>query len=93
MAFNQLQEAQIRETFLNDKAKGAAVYSFDPDASPKEKAAAAGEARDQFKDIRPKDFDPAKGSSPKYPNLTRAHLLSYCQSSLWIPETQMSSPR
>ena len=82
MASNKLQEAQARDTFLNDKSKGVAVHSFDPDASPKEKAAAAGKARDQLKDIRPKDLDPAKGSSSKSPNLTRAHLLSYSQSSL-----------
>jgi len=75
MASNQLQEAQARETFQNDQAKGVAVHSFDPDASPEEKAAAAGKARDQLKDIRAKDPDPAKGSSPKYLSLTRPHLL------------------
>lgn len=69
MASNQIQEAQARETLLNDQAKGVAVHSFDPDASPQEKAAAAGKARDQLKDIRPKDLDPAKGSSPKDPKL------------------------
>ena len=76
MASNQIQEAQARETFLNDQAKGAAVHSFDPDATPKEKAAAAGKARDQLKDIRHKDLDPTKGSSRKYLALTRPHLLS-----------------
>lgn len=93
MASNQIQEAQARETFLNDQTKGVAVHSFDPDASPEQKAAAAGKARDQLKDIRPKDLDPAKGSAPGYPKLTRAYLLSYCQSSQWILETQMSSLR
>ena len=82
MASNKLQEAQVRETFLNDQAKGAAVHSFDPDASPNEKAAVAGKARDQLKDIRSKDPDPAKGSSPKSLKLTRAHFPSCCQNSL-----------
>jgi len=50
--------------FRTDQDKGATVHSFDPDASPNEKAAAAGKARDQLKDIRPKDkdLDMAKGS-------------------------------
>ena len=93
MASNQLQEAQVRETFLNDQAKGAPVHSFDPDASPQEKAAVAGKARDQLKDVRSKNLDPTKGSSPNYPKLTRAHILSCCQSSLWILETQTSPLR
>ncbi|TFK57601.1 tricalbin [Heliocybe sulcata] len=37
-----------------DKA-GVAVHSFDPDASPEEKAAAAGKARDQLKSVSQKD--------------------------------------
>jgi len=74
MASNQLQEAQVRQTFQNDQAQGAAVHSFDPDASPEEKAATAGKARGQLKDIRDKDLDPAKGSSPKYLSMTRPYL-------------------
>lgn len=35
-----------------DEAKGGAVHSFDPEATPAEKAAAAGKARDQVKSIR-----------------------------------------
>ena len=73
MASNQLQEAQAKQNFRNDQAKGAAVHSFDPDATPEQKAATAGKARGQLKDIRPKDLDPAKGSSPVYRNLTRLH--------------------
>lgn len=38
-----------------DEAKGAAVHSFDPDASPAEKAAAAGKARDQLTSVKQKD--------------------------------------
>ena len=65
MASNQLQDAQAREMFRTDQEKGAAVHTFDPDASPEEKAATVGKARDQLKDIRPKDkdLDTAKGSS------------------------------
>ncbi|EIW86483.1 tricalbin [Coniophora puteana RWD-64-598 SS2] len=34
--------------FKKDETKGATVHKFDPDASPQEKAAAAGKARDQL---------------------------------------------
>ena len=70
MASNQPQDAQVRKTLQNDQ--GVAVHSFDPDASPEEKAAVAGKARDQLKDIRPKDTDPAKGSSLKISEPDRA---------------------
>jgi len=65
MASNQLQDAQAREMFRTDQDKGAAVHSFDPDASPEEKAATAGKARDQLKDIssKGKGRDTAQGSS------------------------------
>jgi hypothetical protein len=76
MASNQIQEAQANQTFLNDQANGVPVHSFDPDATPEQKAATAGKARDQLKDIRPKDPNPAKGSSPKYLDPTRPHLLN-----------------
>lgn len=70
MASNQTQGAQAQQSFLNDQAKDVAVHSFDPDATPEQKAATAGKARDNLKDIRPKDLDPAKGLSPKYLNFT-----------------------
>lgn len=41
----------IHGLLKKDEAKGAAVHSFDPDASPAEKAAVAGKARDQVKSI------------------------------------------
>ena len=63
--------------FQTDQDKGVAVHSFDPDATPEEKGSAVGKARGQLKDVRPKDLDPAKGSSP---NLSESdegpHLLS-----------------
>ena len=64
MASNQLQDAQVRETLRKDQAKGTAVHTFDPDASPEEKAAVAGKTRDQLKDIRPKGPDSTKGPLP-----------------------------
>ena len=75
MASNRLQESQAQQKLLNDKAKGVAVHSFDPDATPEQKAAVAGKARDQLEDIRPKDSDPTKGLSPKHLHLTTPHLL------------------
>ena len=78
MASNQLQEAQARETLLNDQTKGAAVHSFDPDATPQEKAAAAGKSRDKLKDIRSKDLDPAKGPSPNHLKLLVLTSTPYC---------------
>ena len=44
-----------------DEAKGMAVHSFDPNASPAEKGAAAGKARDQLKSVR--NQGPADGSA------------------------------
>lgn len=76
MASNQLQEAQTQQDFLNDQAKGVPVHSFDPDATPEQKAATAGKSRDKLKDIRSNDLDPAKGSSPGYPDLTIPYLLN-----------------
>jgi hypothetical protein len=75
MASNQLQEAQTQQNFLNDQAKGVAVHSFDPDATPEQKAATAGKARDQLKDVRSKPPDPAKGSLPKFLAFAWSHLL------------------
>lgn len=93
MASNQLQEAQAQQSFLNDQAKGVPVHTFDPDATPEQKAAAAGGARDKLKDIRPKDLDPAKGLPPKYLNFTGPYPLNLCQNSMLTPETQVSSLR
>ncbi|EDR16040.1 uncharacterized protein LACBIDRAFT_227976 [Laccaria bicolor S238N-H82] len=39
------------------EAKGAPVHSFDPDASPSEKAAVAGKSRDKLQSVIPKDDD------------------------------------
>ena len=96
MASNQLQDGQVQEAFRNDQAKGVPVHTFDPDATPQEKAAAAGKARDQLKDVRSKQPDPVKGSSPSVSEPARSRgLTSYprCQTSLSIPETRMSSLR
>jgi hypothetical protein len=35
-----------------DEAKGMAVHTFDPNASPAEKAAVAGKGRDQVKSVK-----------------------------------------
>lgn len=37
------------------EAKGAPVHSFDPDASPSEKAAVAGKSRDKLQSVIPKN--------------------------------------
>lgn len=76
MASNQPLEAQAQRNFQDDQAKGVPVHSFHPDATPQEKAATAGKARDQLVDIRSKDLDPAKGSSPDHPHLTIPHPLT-----------------
>ena len=39
----------------HDASNGAAVHSFDPDTSPKQKAAAAGKLSDQLKSITQQD--------------------------------------
>ncbi|KIJ68717.1 hypothetical protein HYDPIDRAFT_81596 [Hydnomerulius pinastri MD-312] len=44
-----------------DAAKGAAVHSFDPDASPQQKAAAAGKGQDELKGPSAPDGDAAGG--------------------------------
>lgn len=75
MASNQLQDAQAREIFQDGQSKGVPVHNFNPDATPQEKAATAGKARDQLKDVRSKDLDLAKGSSPNLSELTKSHPL------------------
>lgn len=93
MASNQTQEAQAQQNFLSDQVKGVPVHSFDPDATPEQKAAAAGKARDKLKDSRPKDLDPAKGLSPRHLDFTSPYPLNLHQNSMLTPETQTSSLR
>ena len=51
-------QSQVNGIVQQDAAKGrVAVHTFDPDASPQEKAAAAGKARDQVKSNRAKEED------------------------------------
>ncbi|KAH7915157.1 C2 domain-containing protein [Hygrophoropsis aurantiaca] len=45
----QAADAHVHGLLSHDAAKGAAVHSFHPDASPQEKSAAAGKGRDQLK--------------------------------------------
>ncbi|KAH7918365.1 tricalbin, partial [Leucogyrophana mollusca] len=45
----QEAHAQVHGMLNHDASKGAAVHSFDPEASPQQKAAAAGKGRDQLK--------------------------------------------
>jgi hypothetical protein len=54
------QEA-VADLVKKDEAKGVAVHTFDPNASPAEKAASAGKARDQLKSV--KDKGPADGGA------------------------------
>lgn len=49
----------INRIINQDEAKGMPVHSFDPNASPAEKAASAGKTRDQLKSV--KDRGPADG--------------------------------
>ncbi|KAG2155499.1 C2 domain-containing protein [Suillus clintonianus] len=48
-------QTQLHDIMSNDASKGAIVHSFDPDASPQQKAAAAGMQRDQLKSITGQD--------------------------------------
>lgn len=45
-------EETVNGLLKKDEAKGAAVHSFDPNATPAEKAAAAGKGRDQLKSVK-----------------------------------------
>jgi hypothetical protein len=47
--------AHLAGIMHEDQSKGAAVHTFDPNASPAEKAAAAGKARDQIKPVNSKE--------------------------------------
>jgi len=68
--------AQLSGIARQDEAKGAAVHSFDPDASPQEKAAAAGKARSQLGPVRKDDSPGGKevaidtGPSSVLPTIT-----------------------
>jgi len=56
--------SQLDDIARNDESKGAVVHSFDPDASPQEKAAAAGKSRDQLESFVKQDSSSAaKGIS------------------------------
>ncbi|KAG2756512.1 tricalbin [Suillus brevipes Sb2] len=48
-------ETHVHDIMNHDASKGAIVHSFDPDATPQQKAAAAGGQRDQLKSIVPQD--------------------------------------
>ncbi len=52
------------------------VHSFDPDASPTDKAAAAGKARDQLKSVSAASEAPERGKTcgSTYPPLKLSHL-------------------
>lgn len=43
--------SEVDNILQHDADKGVAVHSFDPAASPAEKGAAAGKARDQLKSV------------------------------------------
>lgn len=48
-------ETHLHDIMSHDASKGAVVHSFDPDAPPEQKAAAAGRQRDQVKSIVQQD--------------------------------------
>lgn len=48
-------ETHLHDIMSHDASKGAIVHSFDPDAPPEQKAAAAGRQRDQLKSIVQQD--------------------------------------
>lgn len=52
LAANQNGQAALDAALKKDADKGAAVHSFDPEASPAQKGAAAGKARDQLKSVK-----------------------------------------
>jgi hypothetical protein len=61
-------QAQVNDILDQDAAKGrVAVHSFNPDASPQEKAAAAGKGRDKLKSV--KDQPEASGRGLCFLNL------------------------
>jgi hypothetical protein len=48
-------DAQLHDIMNHDASKGAIVHSFDPDASPQQKAATAGNQRHQLKSVTQQD--------------------------------------
>jgi hypothetical protein len=51
----EIADAQLHDIMKHDASKGATIHSFDPDASPQQKAAAAGKKRDQLKSVTQQD--------------------------------------
>ena len=49
---DQEQKRQLQSYLNENEAKGAPVHSFNPDASPQEKAAIAGKAQSQLQSVR-----------------------------------------
>lgn len=63
-------QAQLNGLLQADAAKGrVAVHTFDPNASPQEKAAAAGQGRDQLKPITAEKDTGGTGASCLYRRL------------------------
>jgi hypothetical protein len=74
-------ETHVHDIMNHDASKGAIVHSFDPDATPQQKAAAAGGQRDQLKSIVPQDGSAHGGKGAllsllRHPNLTSTPELS-----------------
>lgn len=62
-ALDPSSQAQLNGIQHQDEAKGAVVHSFNPDASPQEKAAAAGKARDQLQSVSKDESAGGKGNA------------------------------
>ena len=62
MASTEGAQRQLNGLIQDDRQKNTvAVHAFDPDASPEEKAAAAGKGRDQLKSVASKNEDRTGG--------------------------------
>ena len=60
--------ADAHDMLSKDAARGnATVHTFDPDASPEEKAAAAGKARSQLKSVKDANKDAGDASRGEFP--------------------------
>ena len=57
------QKQQLQSYLKENDAKGAPVYSFNPDASPQEKAAIAGESTAQLHSFVPQHQPPVATST------------------------------
>lgn len=62
-ALDPHSQAQLNGIKHQDEAKGAVVHSFDPDATPQQKAAAAGKGRDQLQSAN-KDLSAGDKGTP-----------------------------